>query len=426
MTRSLPGNGWPLKYSRAGLAALLMLSIVLPTAAKSFAIGLLIVLLWMIGLAFASGQIAWTARRQAIGVAALFFSAFGLFESLYGSAHGAPGAVNVLTVYVVYPPLFFIIGSAFQDGDFTRLAKLFRFATAFVIATQVAFLLSWAGIDGGRFAMLMTHIYKGSAVVDKTESFTVFTLPNVSSLMFLAPFMLADTLLTGRGRALSAALFVLSLLACVLAGRRAIYPVLVLSIVSTAFFSRPLLNYKEMRTRTKRGILVLTILGVTIGGVAIVGGVINFHEAITRLMSLEKVTTESYPRIKQFHVLMNEVGSSPVVGEGGGAAGSYIRSNSQPWAYELTYVDLLFQFGITGCVLFACGVLFLLNCLMRAIKKHSLNLDERSAIVCFSVGFIGFVAANATNPYLEKFSYMWIIFIPVAAVAYGIDFAQSA
>jgi len=423
MPREFSSSLSPLKYSRVAIAALLLLSIVLPTAAKSLALGLLILVLWLIGLAFFSGQIHWTERRQAVGVATLLFSFFGLLESLYGSSHGDPGAINVLTVYVIYPPLFFYLGSSFQQGDFGRLATLLKVATSIVIATQIAFVLSWLGIDGGRFAALMIYLYKGSAVVDKTAEFTVFTLPNVSSLMFLSPYLLADTMITGGKRIISATLFVLTVLACVLASRRAIYPTLALSVVTTIFLSWPLLKYEHVRARARRGLLLLTIIGAGIIGAAVAVGVVNPHEAVSRLVSLQNVSTTSYPRVKQFHVMMREVAKRPIIGEGAGAAASYIRSNSQPWAYELTYVDLLFQFGVLGCVVFACGFIYLVNCMMRAIKNSSVPIEERASILSFAVGVIGFVAANATNPYLSKFSYMWVIFIPIAAAAYGVDIA---
>jgi hypothetical protein len=38
----------------------------------------------------------------------------------------------------------------------------------------------------------------------------------------------------------------------------------------------------------------------------------------------------------------------------------------------------------------------------------------------FLAGLICFMIANGTNPYLAKFDYMWIIFIPVALLNSGL------
>ena len=421
------GSLWPLRWARSGVAILILLSIILPSALKDLTAFLLVGVLWLIALAAIGQQIEWTSRRRTVGLAALLFSTVGLFWSVYGATRGAPGAVRVMTIYVIYPTLFFCLGSVFRAGDFGRLRILFRIATALVIASQIAFVLSWIGVDGGRFSSLMVHLYGKLAVVDKTAGFTLFTLPSVSSLMFLSPFLLVDTLTSKNGRVFSASLFAFSLLACLVAGRRAIYPVLLLCIFSVVFLGRPLLNSKDLRERAKRrtALLLLVGLGATLGAIAT--GVVNPHEVMSRIMSLQKMSAdrEDYPRIKQFRVLVGEAGTSPVLGEGAGAAGSYTRSNSQPWAYELTYVDLFFQFGVFGVLIFSCGFLYLMNCLMRAIANDGIDMNERASILCYAVAFLGFIAANATNPYLAKFSYMWILFIPVAASAAGIDLQKS-
>lgn len=425
--REARGGFWPLRWARWGATLILLMSIVLPNVLKGLTVVMLAGVIWLIALAVAGKEIAWTQRRLAVGLATVLFSAAGLFWSLYGSSLGAPGAVRVMTVYVIYPPLFFYLGVIFRQGDFKRLVTIFRVATALVIASQVAFVLSWLGVDRGKFASLMVHLYGTLAVVDKASGFTLFTLPNVASLMFLAPFLLTDTLVSGTGRLSSGILFTFSLLACLVAGRRAIYPVLAVSLLSIAFLGRPLLKSNDIGGRAKRGVVVLVLIGLCGLGAALATGALNSREVVSRVMSLQKISSdnEDSPRIKQIRALVGEVSASPILGEGAGAAGSYRRSNSQPWAYELTYVDLLFQFGVAGLLIFCCGFIYLLNCLMRALANVSIDTDERAAVLCFTVGLIAFAVANATNPYLAKFSYMWVLFIPVAAVAAGVDIRRS-
>ncbi|HBD3887813.1 TPA: hypothetical protein KJF53_003784, partial [Escherichia coli] len=84
-------------------------------------------------------------------------------------------------------------------------------------------------------------------------------------------------------------------------------------------------------------------------------------------------------------------------------------SDSQPWAYELSYIAFLFQFGLVGFFIYLMGILFIIYTLIRRVKFVGRNSME----FCFLSGFISFMIANATNPYLLKFDYMWLIFIPL-------------
>jgi hypothetical protein len=41
---------------------------------------------------------------------------------------------------------------------------------------------------------------------------------------------------------------------------------------------------------------------------------------------------------------------------------------------------------------------------------------EAPSLVATLVGTTIFLVANATNPYLEKYDYLWVIFLPIAFV----------
>jgi hypothetical protein len=114
-------------------------------------------------------------------------------------------------------------------------------------------------------------------------------------------------------------------------------------------------------------------------------------------------------RINQFYSLINGWEKSPLIGHGFGAVASVIRNNEQPWSYELSYVALLFHIGIIGILFY-----FLLTfwIIFNGIKL-SKNNYERKYILPYLIGMICFLIGNASNPYLMKFDYLWVIFIPV-------------
>jgi hypothetical protein len=109
---------------------------------------------------------------------------------------------------------------------------------------------------------------------------------------------------------------------------------------------------------------------------------------------------------------MRGIVGAPLFGSGAGAAADYVRSFDTPWAYELTYVSFVFQYGFFGFLIYASGIIYLVRQLILLINRNGRSSFE----FYFLSGFIGFMLANATNPYLSSFDCMWIIFIPYAII----------
>jgi O-antigen ligase len=119
-------------------------------------------------------------------------------------------------------------------------------------------------------------------------------------------------------------------------------------------------------------------------------------------------------RVQQFWLLINEWSDSPIFGHGlGAAAFSITRSDEQTWAYELSYVALLFQTGLFGFLIYfsaVCWIYYRGIILMRKIP-HTVGY-----FLPVLTGMTSFLLANATNPYLAKFDFLWVIFLPVGMI----------
>ena len=90
-----------------------------------------------------------------------------------------------------------------------------------------------------------------------------------------------------------------------------------------------------------------------------------------------------------------------------------IRSVETPWAYELTYLALLYHTGVVGTLAYASGLAWIGTMSYRIARR---GWSEAPALMATLSGTVIFLAANATNPYLEKYDYLWVIFLPVAFV----------
>ncbi len=47
------------------------------------------------------------------------------------------------------------------------------------------------------------------------------------------------------------------------------------------------------------------------------------------------------------------------------------------------------------------------------VVRSCVDVEIKAFVISFMVGLVAFLIANTTNPYLGKFDYMWVIFIPV-------------
>jgi len=121
----------------------------------------------------------------------------------------------------------------------------------------------------------------------------------------------------------------------------------------------------------------------------------------------------AYDRRLQFDALLAEWHESPLIGHGHGAAGAVMRDPEQPWAYELSYLALLFHTGLIGLAVYSIAVIWLVMSALKIVRH-----EQKLALVvgCMVVGLYAFLIANATNPYLAKFDYLWTIFVLAAAV----------
>lgn len=122
-------------------------------------------------------------------------------------------------------------------------------------------------------------------------------------------------------------------------------------------------------------------------------------------------------RSEQFLALINGWMINPIFGAGLGAfAIESPGPDIQPWAYELQYVSLLFQTGLFGFSIYFFSVVWLIY---NAIKFSKIDKKYASVAIPSTVALIAFLIANATNPYLGKFDFLWTLFFQASIVNYG-------
>jgi hypothetical protein len=163
-----------------------------------------------------------------------------------------------------------------------------------------------------------------------------------------------------------------------------------------------------------------------VAGVVVVAAALTVYLHVLYNFSLESVwqmflrgfdfqhDVSATARSSQLSVLLTEWAGTPLLGAGHGASAvGSIRSVEMPWAYELSYAALLFHTGLVGFIVYSAAVLWIYGMGARIVRGGGARAHYMLAVL---VGLSCFLIGNATNPYLEKYDLLWVIFLPVALI----------
>jgi hypothetical protein len=411
-----------------GLALFFMMLFV-PTAYQFVKAGLLAALLgaMLVGHAISPHKLSlhplvfyWIVILVGTGVAFI----------ILGYWNGAPGALRVITVYVLWPIVFGIFVAAASSARY--LFMLFNMLIFAGIALGLYGVLFFGQVSDQLPAWSYIELDQGQDI-GLYDGFIEYNMYSISTLIFLVPFLFAALLQHHKENAwtIDPRWLWLSYLFCfalgVLSGRRALW---VIMVITPAVCSLLVLCTPAMRKSLWS--IAWRTLCVTLSSIALLlvlkdlfelspersltyllGGVFDAKISLAESAVVENPESGTRVRHSQAEALLEGWLESPWVGWGHGSAAAVIRSEAMPWAYELQYHALLFQVGIIGFLMyFGCILWVFLQGLwvMRVSRQYGLLMFP------LLVGLFCFLIANATNPYLLKFDFMWTIFLPLAVI----------
>lgn len=358
--------------------------------------------------------VRWTAIMVATGIG---FMGWGFIES-----HGT-AALRVGTVYVLWPLVYamLVAGSA-NPNRLEGFLKVLVFATIAIGLYSLSYILYASGWLPEAFYIPLDQ---GQALNPSPDSFE-YNLYSISSLLFLVPFSITAILVWPKGKAAPVALlwnsiaFALGIALVFLSGRRGLWltvSVAPLIALVSQFFLLPShrLPAREMGKRIMLLMLItLTVYATlhSIVGIGIKSGTTYFLSGFQ--FASPSAATSPFLRSEQFYNLLHGWQESPFFGAGlGTSAPGNLRSDNQPWSYELSYMALLYHTGLVGTLIYAAAVMWIFWMGLKIIRSSH---PYATYLLPILVGSASFLIANGTNPYLEKFDYLWVIFLPVAFI----------
>jgi hypothetical protein len=341
--------------------------------------------------------------------------AAGLLFMWNGAMQGAPGVISVATVHVIWPLLYlFFIGFLREPATLVDLQKVIVVG---VLLSAVLGILLVVGTLAGYGKQLADTFVVNDVAAGMYDGFARYRMSNIPTVVYGTGFLLALICVPRAARWCSRAWTLLAwstllpmLVAVILSGRRAAW--LVVLVMPFIIFGLLLLARQPLRMRLW---LALAALGV---GAAI--GVLAYFNLEASSITREFVHAFDFAAEKsagvrgaQAEALFAGWAERPLLGHGLGAAATVVRSLDQPWAYELSYAALLFHTGVIGVTIYGAAVLWVFWAGIHIVRRMP---ESATILLPLLAGLAGFLIANGTNPYLAKFDYLWVIFLPIAAI----------
>lgn len=410
---------------------LLSLCLALPTSIKNFKYILIFLLLV---LSFFLLKQFKTKITQQVYAPFAITSFLSLIACTLGYINGNSGFASSMPLYLIYPmlfALFFII-----LDDWKKLHLYFCYTTLVIFISSLVFIKTQ---DTNSLFVSLFPI----KIINYFDGFTEYNLPNITSLMFLYPYFFSRLFILKYKSStfwINAILLIMVTFITIQTGRRSLIFLIPIFSIGSLFFIFHLKKFDYL----KKLILSLFFILICIPATHLTNPIkidpfihMLLHgfngEALSMFpdvqsqnidpnnlcdennIELLKNKSMGVKKIQMIQ-LLNAWKERPILGYGVGASlKNCVRSYEMPWSYEMTYFALLFQLGLLVLATFALIYLWSL------FKLYLMTRNSQEAQLIFwpfIFGSFGILIATYVNPYLLKFSYIWIIFLPIAMMNY--------
>jgi hypothetical protein len=352
----------------------------------------------------------------------LWFTAYIIWGFLYlllGFFNENEGVSSLFSIFFIWPIIYLIFISRIRTLEiFKKLFLTIKIASLFISLYTILYYLSLKTmlINPAIFHMAMQSF----DMINPSEY--DISAAYITSLMYIVPFNIS-LLIFQKQQQKSEILFlwlllILNLITVILVNRNA----LVIVVVLSPFISLILLRIIEKESFFSFTVSLITFkffififIFIFITSFFFTNELqIIFDNLILGFQFSSPEAASAYARYEQFFALIEGWKKNIFFGNGIGATLEHFsRNDKYPWAFELSYVVLLFTTGLVG-VLFYFTLIFIL--IKKNIFIAKINQEYRIFIVSTLTGMISFMIANATNPYLYTFEHMWALFTSLAII----------
>lgn len=369
-----------------------------------------------------STQLAWPVIYWGVALAGIG-ACFVLLGGISGTS--ADAILQAIQIYVVWPLAYLIlVGPASELRTLLALNRVAVLSALVIGAYGLAYVLSQLNFIP-HWQMLKWLSFGSQEAIGLHDQYTEIDSIGLNSLPFLVPFVIGLLAFSYAGIAVKVprrwlwAATILDLAVVLLSGRRALFVILMAAVPAAIAIAA---GRVRGRSRVGRGIGITLVIAIAFIGLVQFVSFLYPKFAFSgawRFFTGGFVLTSSSPdytarvRAEEFASLMDGFAQAPFFGHGLGTSAVVIRSSKSPWSYELSYAALLFHVGVVGFLIYLSAVLWIYRSGLRIIR-----VDPELRWLMWSVllGMSGMLIGNATNPYLDRFDGLWMLFWPLSVV----------
>lgn len=332
-------------------------------------------------------------------VLSIFVSIYGL---LNGFINNPIGAKEYFTSYILWPIFFTLLIPILGTYDLKLVINKLLNPLFIFLSFSILLYIPLALLN---IQNPLLFYYEIMDVRINIQSISPeFSAPFMGFFALMIPYNLTkffDSIINRKINKNKFLLAFLSVFVLIVSGRRGLWLAV---LVSLTFFL--IYNYYN---RLRFSLILISIFLIVIVSMFSIEKFGYDIQDFKNSLKIDLSQSSDYTRVNQFNSLINEWSNNILFGNG---IGSFTDDRSiydqQPWAYELQYVLLLYQVGLIGFLIYFISFSFIfLRALMYSKTK---NLNEYNFILC---GVLTFILINATNPYLLKLDFLWILFLPI-------------
>lgn len=358
------------------------------------------------GLWVGKGAVRWWIFTLLVSIISMF----------WGLANENPGALTTWTVYVLWPLLYlYFAGCNNKLKLIEGLERTIINVGLYVLVINIIFLFNAGFLQIGIMNQIAEFLNYRFNVAGAYVEFNTPSQSLIPYLLFFATTLLLLGSQTLRIKRMKLVLIIILSFVAILLSRRRIMWLIVLALPFVEIIF--LYYYDRKSSKITKQIGKILLISFVALGVMFIG--------ISYFLDVEDLTSEflssfdfdgdasNYERTLQSRSLHNDFLNNPILGRGQGFVSSYIRTPDKPWEYELTYDYILGSHGIIGFGVYLFATLWIF------VKSKSIIYKSRQYIYILLpqlTGLFIFLIINETNPYMNKFDFLWILFLPVVTI----------
>lgn len=357
----------------------------------------------------------------------LFYLILGLLYGIYGFLQGNLGAIPITKEVVVYVFFYMILICGIIDLTALKyIHNIMIFSMFFLVFYLIATFLNAYGIwPNWLYYSLQTETSDETinvvGIISTGRISTSFS--SFPGLLFLQPYLFTY-IMTQPERKFKWLwiLFLLLTIIMIFAGRRIllinaiVFPIIIIIALKRIGNKR---NRKKIKWKMKVFYLLLglfTLVSIVIkkAGIDLQSNIEYFLFTFQSKQITSGGAVQSNVRLETIFHLYQGWLESPIFGFGNGASYSkYLRNIDEPWSYEVLYMQFLYSWGIVGFSLYGLGIYYIYKKIIKVYKENSVYSNFAISSL---MGMISFLIGSATNPYLLKFDFLYVIFLPIAII----------